>query len=92
MTVTGLLLLPVVAILIWLYWYLLPARQWLLCDSLILLFLLSGAGGFVFWIGGMSFDGESALWPYIISATGAYGILTLGLAIALAWRRSRLRL
>lgn len=88
---TGLLLLPVVAILVWLYWYLLPSRKWLLRDSLMLMFLLAGAGGFVIWIDGMSFDGESPLWPYIISATGAYGILTLGLAAALVWRRTQLR-
>jgi len=86
--VTGLLLLPVGAILVWLYWYLLPARKWLACDSLILMFLLIGTGGFVVWIDSKSFDGESSLWPYVISATGAYGILTLGLAMALIWRRS----
>lgn len=89
--ITGLLLLPVVAILVWLYWYLLPARKWLLSDSLVLIFLLIAAGGFVIWIDGMSFEGESPLWPYIISATGAYCILTLGLGLALAWRRSHLQ-
>jgi hypothetical protein len=91
MIVTALLLLPVLAILLWLYWYLLPARQWLFCDSVILLILLASAAAFVGWIDRMDFDGESPLWPYIISATGAYGILTLGLGAALAWRRYRMK-
>ncbi len=89
MIVTALLLMPVLAILLWLYWYLLPARKWLFCDSLILLMLLGLAAGFVSWIDRINFDGESPLWPYIISATGAYGILTLGLGAALVWRRYR---
>ena len=88
---TGLLLLPVLAILIWLYWYLLPSRKWTMIDSLVLLVLLAGAAAFVIWVDGINFDGESPLWPYIISATGAYGILTLGLGSALAWRRRRIQ-
>jgi len=86
---TSLLLLPVVAILAWLYWYLLPNRKWLRSDSLVMLLVLSCASGLVVWISGLSFEGESPLWSYIISATGAYLILTLGLALALAWRRTR---
>jgi len=89
MILTTLLLLPVLAVLLWLYWYLLPARQWLFCDSLIMVSLLACVAAFVIWVDGINFDGESPLWPYITSATGAYGILTLGLGSALTWRRYR---
>ena len=89
---TGLLLLPVAAILVWLYWYLLPARKWLFCDSLVLMFLMIVTGGFVIWIDSKSFVGESPLWPYVLSATGTYIILAIGLGLALAWRRSAVKL
>jgi hypothetical protein len=84
---TGLLLLPVLAILVWLYWYLLPGRQWLLRDSLVLLLLLAAAAAFLAWVERMDFDAGGPLWPYIVSAAGAYGILALGLGLALVWRR-----
>jgi len=84
--VTALVLAPVVAILVWLYWYLLPARKWLLMDSLVLLLLLLGAAAFVNWVERMDLEAGGRLWPYIVSATGAYGIFTIGLATALAWR------
>jgi hypothetical protein len=85
--VTGLLLLPVLAILVWLYWYLLPGRKWLLRDSMVLLLLLACAATFVAAVDKLDFDDGGPLWPYIVSAAGAYGILLVGLAIALAWRR-----
>lgn len=84
--VTALLLLPVVAILVWLYWYLLPSRKWRLADSLILLALLFAAAVFIRWVASMDLSAGGPLWPYIVSAAGAYGIVTLGLGAALAWR------
>lgn len=86
---TGLLLLPVLAILVWLYWYLLPARKWKLSDSLILLVLLAIAAAFVITVDRFDFEETSPLWPYIVAAAGAYGILTVGLGVALAWRWRR---
>ena len=83
----GLLLLPVLAILVWLYCYLLPDRVWLWLDSLVLLFLLAVAAAFLEWVERMDFDAGGPLWPYIVSAAGSYGILLLGLGIALAVRR-----
>jgi hypothetical protein len=88
---TALLLLPVGAILVWLYWYLLPARKWLRTDSLVLLVLLLAAACFVSWVARMDFDAGGPLWPYIVSAGGAYGILTLGLGVALACRWYRVK-
>lgn len=84
--VTALLLLPVAAILVWLYWYLLPAREWLLIDSLFLLLLLAAASTFVMWVERMNFDAGGPLWPYIVSTGGAYGILTVGFGAAVTWR------
>jgi len=84
--VTGLLLLPVLAILVWLYWYLLPGRKWLPRDSLVLLVLLACAAAFVAAVDNVNFDDGGPLWPYIVSAAGAYGILLVGLGAALAWR------
>lgn len=89
--VTSLLLLPVAAILVWLYWYLLPARKWRLADSLILVILLFAAVMFIRWVARMDFDAGGPLWPYIVSAAGAYGILTVGLGVALAWRWYRVK-
>ncbi len=87
--VTALLLLPVIAVLIWLYWYLLPARKWLPSDSMILLSLLAVATVYVLWVERMNFDEGGPMWPYIVSAAGTYGILTMGMGMALAWRRHR---
>lgn len=89
--VTGFLLLPVVTILVWLYWYLLPVRRWLLIDSLLLLLLLAVAAAFVIWVERMNFDADGPLWPYIVSTGGAYGILTVGLGLILAWRWYRVK-
>ena len=88
---TALLLLPVGAILVWLYWYLLPERKWLRADTLVLLVLLLAAASFVSWVARVDFDAGGPLWPYIVSAAGAYGIVTLGLGVALAWRWYRVK-
>lgn len=84
---TALLLLPVVAILVWLYWYLLPGRKWLLKDSGFLLLLFFLVATYLYYVGGLDFESAGPLWPYIISAAGSYGILLLGFALALSWRR-----
>jgi len=89
--VTVLLLLPVFAILVWLYWYLLPARRWLPADSLVMLVLVIGVAVFIRWVEWMDFDAGGPLWPYVVSAAGAYGILIFGLGVALAWRWYRVK-
>jgi hypothetical protein len=83
---TVLLLLPVFLVLIWLYWYLLPGRSWKGADSLILLSLAGLIAFFLAAIESLHLEDGGPLWPYIVSATGAYGILTLGLGLALALR------
>lgn len=88
---TALLLLPVALILVWLYWYLLPKRKWLFRDSLALLALLLVTAAYVNWVEWMDFDAGGPLWPYVVSAAGAYGILIFGLGVALAWRWYRVK-
>jgi len=52
--ITAFLLTPVVAVLVWVYWYFLPkkdhqASRWHWVDSMLLVFLTLIAGGFV-WL------------------------------------------
>lgn len=85
--ITGLLLLPVLAILVWLYWYLLPARRWRLADTLILGVVLAAAATFIGAVEQLEFDHAGPMWSFIVAAAGAYGILAVGLAAGLLWRR-----
>lgn len=87
--ITALLLLPVLAILLWLYRYLLPARKWKTVDTLLVLGVLLLAAMWIWQVGRMSFPHESAMWPEIIKMVGAYGILIIGLGVALSWRCRR---
>ncbi len=85
--ITILLLLPVVGILVWLYWYLLPARRWRVADSVVLAVVLTLAVVFVGFVEGMEFEHAGPMWSFIVAAAGAYGILAIGLSVGLAWRR-----
>jgi hypothetical protein len=87
LVLTALLLLPVAAILVWLYWFLLPGRKWLLVDSGFLLMLFFLVVMYLYFVSGLDFESAGPLWPYIVSTAGAYGILLLGFALALYWRR-----
>lgn len=87
--ITALLLMPVVAVLLWLYWYLLPGRKWKAKDTVSVVCVLLLTAAWIRWIAGMSFPHESAMWPQIISMVGAYGILIIGLGAVLSWRRGR---
>ncbi len=87
--ITALLLLPVLATLGWLYWYLLPQRRWLLADSLVLVAVIVLTGTYIWWVQQQDFSGAGPLWPQIVSVVGAYAILIIGLSAALLWRRRR---
>ena len=91
--ITAFLLTPVVAVLVWIYWCLLPKEdhqvcRWLWVDSMLMVFLTLMAGGFV-WLS-MHSEGEAVgpIWPEVVSAVGVYFIFTIGLSTGLAWRRS----
>jgi hypothetical protein len=90
--ITALLLLPVIAVLLWLYWYLLPReRLWTAFDSLVVLVLMLLAAGFHHLAMHMDYEGAGPMWPELVSAAGVYPIFAIGLGIALAWRKSRAR-
>lgn len=90
--ITALMLLPVLAVLTWLYGYLLPpaidgARRWRLADSLLWLALVLAAGSFIYVARHAVYEGAGPLWPELVAATGAYVVLAGGLAVGLACRR-----
>ena len=86
--ITAFLLLPVLAVLLWLYWYLLgEQRPWNLFDSVLLLILLAVSVAWHFYILGQDWQGAGPLWPQVLSVMGAYGILAIGLALGLWWRK-----
>ena len=85
--ITALLLLPVLAILSWLYWYLLPDRIWHTADTLIFTGVMLATAAWILLINRMDFPNAGPLWPQIVSVVGAYALLILGLCIGLIWRR-----
>lgn len=86
---SALLLLPVFTILVWLYWYLLPDREWKWVDSLIQFFVILIAAVYIMVVNGMDFGDAGPLWRQIVSVAGAYFLVTVGLASGLAWRRRK---
>jgi len=88
MTSTLLLLMPVAAVLVWIYRYLLPEESgWTRFDLVLFVALTVLATCWVAWVMGTPLDGAGPLWPYVLSAIGVYCILVLGMAAGLAWRR-----
>jgi len=88
--ITGFLLAPVLAILLWLYAYLLPQRGKLQSfDYLLLIIVLLVATVFVYFVNQKEWHDAGPLWANLVAATGAYVILLGGLAAGLCWRRYR---
>ena len=86
--ISAALMLPVFAVLLWLYWYLLPdGRRWTWVDSLLVFVLFSLAVAFNHFALNAHYDDAGPLWPQLVSAVGMYAIFASGLAIGLAWRR-----
>ena len=89
---TGILLTPVVAVLVWLYWYCLPldasrAGRWRWTDTTLLIVLTLLAAGFVNVAMNAEYEGAGSVWPELVSAVGAYGTYAIGLAVGLYLRR-----
>ena len=88
--ITAFLLLPVLAILLWLYAYLLPQRGKLIFfDFALFAVVIMLASGFVQFVQQIEWVDASPMWPDLVSAVGAYTILLGGLAGGLVWRRYR---
>jgi hypothetical protein len=87
--ITALLLLPVLAILTWLYWFLLPDRSWRIFDSMVLVFVILLSGVHIGLTARADFTGAGPIWPQVVSVLGAYGLITTGLLSGLLWRRLR---
>ena len=89
---TAFLLLPVAAVLAWLYWYLLPGRRLRPAfDVSLLLVLTAFAAAWVRWATSRTSPDAGPLYPDLIAAVGAYAIILVGLASGLAVRRIRAR-
>ena len=88
--ITAFLLLPVLAILLWLYAYLLPQRSKLkFFDFALFVAVILMASAFVQFVQQVSWINAGPMWPDLVSAVGAYAILLGGLAAGLFWRRYR---
>jgi hypothetical protein len=88
--ITAFLLLPVLAILFWLYSYLLPQRWNLnLFDYSLFVIVILLATAFVQFVNQISWVNAGPMWPDLVSAVGAYAIVLGGLAAGMFWRRYR---
>jgi hypothetical protein len=85
--ITGLLLLPVATVLVWLYWILLPDRRWVLLDTFLLAGVVLLVAIYIHVAGSAEYEGAGPMYPEIVSMAGSYGILLAGLAVGLWWRR-----
>lgn len=85
--ITGLLLLPVATVLIWLYWILLPDRRWTLLDTFLLAGVVLLVAIYIRVAGSAEYEGAGPMYPEIVSMAGSYGIFLGGLSFALWWRR-----
>ncbi len=90
--ITALLLVPVTAVLAWIYRYFLPrGGSWSTFDSGLLLVVAALALAWVGWARSAVYHNAGPIYPELVAAAGAYSIIVSGLAAGLAWRRSRAR-
>ena len=88
--ITAFLLAPVLAILLWLYAYLLPPpRKLRIFDYVVFTAVIILAAAFIQFAGQLQWQNAGPLWPELVKAVGAYAILLAGLAGGLCWRRYR---
>jgi hypothetical protein len=90
--ITALLLLPVTAVLAWVYrWFLPRGGSWSGFDSALLLVVAALAAAWVGWARSAAYQDAGPIFPELVAAAGAYPIIVSGLAAGLAWRRRRAR-
>ena len=90
--ITALLLLPVTAVLAWVYARALPkGERWSLFDTALLLGCAIAAGAWVAWARSAEYVDAGPIFPELVAAAGAYPLILLGLGGGLAWRYRRFR-
>ncbi len=88
--ITVLLLLPVTAVLAWIYRQLLPdGQRWTVFDSALVVAVLALAAGWIAWANSGPAGDAGPVWPDLLAAAGAYPIIAGCLGLGLAWRRLR---
>jgi divalent metal cation (Fe/Co/Zn/Cd) transporter len=86
--ITALMLLPVIAVLGWVYYCLLPPdRRWRTFDGGVFAVVIVLAAAWIYWMKTTSFADAGPVWDDLAAAAGAYPIIVIGLAAGLAWRR-----
>lgn len=89
---TLLLLLPVAAVLVWIYVQALPrGSRWTYFDTGLLALLGMLAVAWVAWSGAARFENAGPAFAELVAAAGAYPIVVVGLGAGLAWRHARAR-
>jgi len=89
---TVLLLLPVAAVLAWLYCHSLPGGETLgAFDFAVFGAVALPVVAWIAWAGATEFHSAGAIYSELVAAAGAYPILLTGLAIGLAWRHRSFR-
>ena len=90
--ITALMLVPLTAVLTWIYGYLLPERwRWTPFDALCLLAALLLGAGWIWWASSDPFADSGPVFGDLVAAAGAYPIFAACLALGLAWRRKESR-
>jgi hypothetical protein len=86
--ITALLLLPVTAVLAWLYRQALPrGGRWNRFDTGLLFAVAAAAAAWVAWARSATWHDAGPIYPELAAAAGAYPIIVIGLAAGLTWRR-----
>jgi hypothetical protein len=84
---TAFLLLPVAAVLAWIYRRALPTDGWTLLDAAVFGVVGVLVSAWVLWASQAEFHGGGPVYDELVSAAGGYPIMVAGLAVGLTWRR-----
>lgn len=89
---TALLLLPVAAVLAWIYSRALPGGTgWGVFDIALFGLTAIAVATWVSWAAATEFSGAGPIYAELVAAAGAYPILLAGFALGLGWRHLRAR-
>ena len=89
---TALLLLPVAAVLAWIYHRALPGEAgWGLFEAMLFGLTALAVAAWVAWAATAEFSDAGPVYGQLVAAAGAYPILLAGFALGLGWRHLRAR-